>query len=457
MKIQFIGATGTVTGSKYLIELENQKKILVDCGLFQGLKELRLRNWEPLPFKPSSIDAVVLTHAHIDHTGYLPLLVKNGFTGPIYATKATRELCEVLLPDSGHLHEEDAKRANKYGYSKHHPALPLYTLEDAERALEQFVTVDYHTVYPFFDDCQISWHRAGHILGSAFIQIEEKGVKLLFSGDIGRQVDPLMKPSAIMTEADFLVLESTYGNRLHDKTDPLDLIAEVINATYKRGGTVLIPAFAVGRSQSMLYYIYLLKQQKRIPDLPVYLDSPMAIDATEIMRHNSDEHKLSAEECLDVCRMAIYTNTPEESKAIDRDESPKIVISASGMMTGGRVLHHLKVFAPDPKNTILITGFQAVGTRGARMLSHETEIKIHGEMYPVLAKVEELTNTSAHGDYEEILHWLKHFKSPPKKVFITHGEPESSLAMKATIEKELGWSCELPEYLEQVDLTRSRV
>ncbi len=452
MKLTFIGATGTVTGSKYLIEFDNGKKILVDCGLFQGLKDLRLRNWADLPFDPSSIDAVLLTHAHIDHSGYLPLLIKNGFKGPVYATKATRELCSVLLPDSGHLHEEDAKRANKYGYSKHHPALPLYTEKDGEQALKHFVDVEYQQPNAILDVCKATWHRAGHILGSSFIQLEANGVKLLFTGDIGRQVDPVMKPSALIDETDYLVLESTYGNRLHEEADPEDLLADVINATAKRGGTVLIPAFAVGRSQNLLYHIYRLKQQKRIPDLPVFLDSPMAIDATEIFLNNKAEHKLTAEECREVNKLVQYVNTVEESKAIDNIAMPKVIISASGMMTGGRVLHHLKIFVTEPKNTIVLSGYQAAGTRGDRILRGEKQLKIHGQMYPVRAQVEVLTNISAHADYQEILRWLKHFKKPPEKLFITHGEPKASKALKEHIERELGWNCVIPGYLEQFNI-----
>lgn len=452
MKLTFMGATGTVTGSKYLIELNN-KKILVDCGLFQGLKELRLRNWSPFPISPKLIDAVVLTHAHIDHSGYIPLLVKQGFKGRIYATKATKELCSILLPDSGFLHEEDARRANKYGYSKHHPAVPLYTQEDAYHSLKHFDEVDYDTLYPMPGEAEISWHRAGHILGSAFVQVQHNQKKVVFSGDIGRLNDPIMRPSELLKSADYLVIESTYGDRLHDKSDPLKVIADIINTTYSRGGTVLIPAFAVGRSQTILYYIYLLKQRNLIPDIPVYLDSPMAIDATELLLKNSGEHKLSPELCRAVCHVASYVQTSEESMAIDRDHEPKIIISASGMMTGGRVLHHLKVYVTNPLNTILMTGFQASGTRGDRMLQHEPTVKIHGDQYPVKAQLEVLTNASAHADYEEILAWLSHFEKAPQKVFITHGEPSASQALKEHIEKTYKWTCELPTYLQKVELS----
>ena len=451
MKIKFLGATGTVTGSKYLLTIQN-KHILVDCGLFQGFKELRLRNWDRLPIAPSDIDAVVLTHAHIDHTGYIPLLVKNGFKGTIYATKPTCDLCAILLPDSGYLQEEDARLANLHGYSKHHPALPLYTVKDAEKSLEHFKPMQFSQEYTLAPGIQISWHRAGHILGAAFVQFEVEGKKLLFSGDIGRFHDPIMKAPEIMREADYLVLESTYGNRLHEKSDPKDSIAAVVVETIQRGCTVLIPAFAVGRAQSILYYLAQLKKEKRIPDVPVFLDSPMAIDATLLLQQYADkETRLTPEQCRMACSVANYINTIDESKELD-EPSPKIIVAASGMMTGGRVLHHLKTIAPDPRNTILMTGYQAGGTRGADLLAGGREIKIHGEVIAVKAQVVSLNSLSAHADYEDSLYWLKQFQRAPRKVFITHGEPEAADALKKRIEKELGWSCEIPTYLEEVTL-----
>lgn len=446
-----MGATGTVTGSKYLLTIQN-KHILVDCGLFQGFKELRLRNWDRLPIAPADIDAVVLTHAHIDHTGYIPLLVKNGFKGTIYATKPTCDLCAILLPDSGYLQEEDARSANLHGYSKHHPALPLYTVKDAEKSLEHFKPMQFSQEYTLAPGIQVSWHRAGHILGAAFVQFEVEGKTLLFSGDIGRFHDPIMKAPEIMRETDYLVLESTYGNRLHEKSDPKDSIAKVVVETIQRGGTVLIPAFAVGRAQSVLYYLAQLKKEKRIPDVPVFLDSPMAIDATLLLQHYADkETHLTPEQCRMACSVANYINTIDESKELD-EPSPKIIVAASGMMTGGRVLHHLKTIAPDPRNTILMTGYQAGGTRGADLLAGGREIKIHGEVIAVKAQIVSLNSLSAHADYEDVLYWLKQFQRAPRKVFITHGEPEAADALKKRIEKELGWSCEIPTYLEEVTL-----
>lgn len=452
MQIRFLGATGTVTGSKYLLTVHN-KRILIDCGLFQGYKELRLRNWARLPFNAADIDAVVLTHAHIDHTGYIPLLVKHGFKGPIYATAATADLCTILLPDSGYLQEEDARSANRHGYSKHHPALPLYTMADAKESLKQFKTVDFSKSYSIVPGLEVSWHRAGHILGAAFVQVEAEGKRLLFSGDVGRFQDPVMKAPEFMPETDYLVLESTYGNRLHDKTDPKDSIAAVVLETMKRGGTILIPAFAVGRAQSILYYLAQLKQEKRIPDIPVYLDSPMAVDATLLLRqYASTETHLTPEQCQMACKAATYVNSVEESKALDASVEPKIIVSASGMMTGGRVLHHLKNLAPNARNTILMTGYQAGGTRGANLLEGNRVLKIHGETFTVHAQIANLNSASAHADYEDILFWLKHFQRAPRKVFLVHGEPEAAAALKKKIEIELGWTCEVPIYLEEVTL-----
>lgn len=448
MKLTFLGATQTVTGSKYLIE-SAQRKILVDCGLFQGYKALRLKNWSPLPVQPKDIDAVILTHAHIDHSGYLPLLVKNGFTGYIYTTQATFDLCSILLPDSGHIHEEDAKKANLYGYSKHHPALPLYTKEDAERSLCQFKTIQFSKSFDLFDTFEITLRRAGHILGAAMAQIETEKTKCLFTGDLGRPLDPVMNPPDLVQDTDYLILESTYGDRLHDQSDPKDRLGSIIRETAKRGGSILIPAFAVGRSQAVLYYLQKLKEEGQIPNLPIYLDSPMAIDATKILQKHLGEHKLSYEQCEKTCHIAKYINTVEESKQIDQETMPKIIISASGMMTGGRILHHIKAYAPHSKHTILINGFQAGGTRGDRLLKGERVLKIHGKMVPINAHIEYLTNTSAHADYEEILQWLEGLKRFPRKVFITHGEHQASLSLKSKIESRFGWMCELPAYLDE--------
>jgi metallo-beta-lactamase family protein len=452
MQLSFLGGTGTVTGSKYLLVL-NGKKLLIDCGLFQGYKELRLRNWSQLPVVPKTIDAVFLTHAHIDHSGYLPLLVKNGFKNTIYCTSGTKELCSILLPDSGHLQEEEARIANKYGYSKHQPALPLYTVNDAEIALHLFKTIPFDTVFQPFDGVSVQFNRAGHIIGSSFIRINYQDTSILFTGDMGRPHDFVMKEPTIIEEVDYLVIESTYGNRLHDKEDPKILLKDIINTTVRRGGSVIIPAFAVARAQTLLYYISQLKKEKSIPDIPVYLDSPMATNATQIMCNHKEELRLSENECEDLCNIATYIRTPEESKNLDQNTFPKIIISASGMATGGRILFHLKAYAPDSKNTILFAGYQAGGTRGARMVKGEQEIKIHGQMVPIRAQVASLNNLSAHADYEEILNWLSHFRKPPKKIFITHGEPEAANSLKTKIEQQFGWTCIVPHYQQTETLT----
>lgn len=453
MKLTFLGATGTVTGSKYLLE-DGEKKFLIDCGVFQGLKELRLRNWDKFPVDPASIDAVILTHAHIDHSGYLPLLVKNGFDGPVYCSSATADLCDILLPDSGYLHEEDAARANRYGYTKHHPALPLYTREDALNALKKIKPVTFGDEHRLSDFLSFHLTHAGHILGAACVHINDGQTKLVFSGDLGRLHDPVMNPPAQIQEADYLVLESTYGDRLHETTDPVDQLEKLITKTAARGGTVVIPAFAVGRAQSLMYYIYKLKQAGRIPDIPVYLDSPMAISATKLLQQHQAEHRLSKDECHAVCGSVIYTKTVEQSKEIGNKNNgmPAVIISASGMATGGRVLHHLKHFIGDPRNTVLLAGFQAAGTRGARLAHGETEIKIHGHLYPVRAEIDMLNNISAHADYQEILEWLGHFREAPRKTFLTHGEPEAASSLQFKIEENLGWNVEIPAYRDTKEL-----
>lgn len=450
MNIQFIGATGTVTGSKYLLTSGTQK-ILVDCGLFQGLKQLRLRNWAYLPFKASEIKCVLLTHAHIDHSGYIPLLVKQGFRGKIYCSPGTAELCKILLPDSGYLQEEDARFANKHQFSKHTPALPLYTQKDAENALKYFHPIDFRHTYTI-DDLSYTFLPAGHILGASLIKVSDRRVKVLFSGDLGRPHDLIMNPPTLVDETDYLVMESTYGNRVHSTRDPKEELEEVINRTAHRGGVTIIPSFAVGRAQTVLYLIYLLKQEKKIPDLPIYMDSPMATDATDLYCRYTAEHRLSHEKCELMYKVAKFVNTPEESKALDHQNTPKVIISASGMATGGRVLHHLKAYITDARNTILFTGFQAAGTRGEALIHGVDSIKIHGEYFPVRAEIVLQDALSAHADYQEIIAWLKHFKRPPREVFLTHGEPLAADMLRRKIEEDLQWKCTIPDYLETVTL-----
>lgn len=457
MKLTFLGGTGTVTGSKYLLTCDTpsgiEKRILIDCGLFQGLKQLRLKNWAPLPINPKDVDIVILTHAHLDHSGYLPLFVKNGFSGKVYCTEATQDLCEVLLLDSAYLQEEEAKYANKRSFSKHHPALPLYTQEDARNALALLTPIEYEKSIDLGDGVTAVISPNGHILGSGFVHIKNNTTSILFSGDIGRPNDILMKAPVRIKQADYLVLESTYGNRLHDKTDPKIKLAEIINKTISREGVLVIPAFAVGRAQELLYYIHLLKASGAIENkTPVYLNSPMAVDATAIFNHYGGEHRLTTEESHALCRAATIVNDIEASKRLNETNGPMIIISASGMATGGRVVHHLKAFAPNPKNTILFVGFQGAGTRGAAMLDGAESIKIHGQYVPIHANVEYLPNLSAHADYAEILDWLEGFESAPKATFITHGEPIASDCMRLHIEEELHWKTIVPDYLQTVEL-----
>ena len=447
MKLTFLGATNTVTGSKFLLTLSN-KNILIDCGLFQGLKELRLRNWTKFPVEPKSIDAIILTHAHIDHSGYLPLLVKNGFKGKVYCSQATRDLCAVLLPDSGYLQEEEAKFLNKHGTTKHKPALPLYTKIDAENALTHLAAIPMRKHYKLDDETTLSLIPAGHILGATYVEIRHYDTTILFSGDLGRPNDLIMHPPTIVQAADYLVLESTYGNRLHKKVDPLDELEAIITRTITRGGTVVIPAFAVGRAQHLLYLMYLLKEQKRIPNVPIYLDSPMAKEATNLFVRHSELHRLDEALSKRVGEVAICVGTKEESQALDTVETPKIIISASGMLEGGRVLHHIKKFAPDANSTVIFAGYQAAGTRGADMIGGKESIKMFGVDVPVKAEVQVLSNMSAHADYEEILEWLGKFNHHPRKVFITHGEPEAALSLKEKIHERFKWQCVIPEYLQ---------
>lgn len=450
MQLSFLGATGTVTGSKYLLDTGSQR-ILIDCGLFQGFKQLRLRNWAPLPFDPKRIDAVVLTHAHIDHSGYLPVLMRHGFSGPIYASAATRDLCAIVLPDAGHLQEEEAQYANRHGFSKHKPALPLFSEADGERVLQQFRALPFAQEIAL-GDIRLRLLPAGHILGAAMVHMRANDRSLLFSGDLGRTHDAIMPPPAPPPACDYLVVESTYGNRRHNGAAPERELAAIVNRTVHRGGIVLIPAFAVGRAQSILFHLARLKAERAIPDIPVYLNSPMAADVTALLQHHRAEHRLSDADADALHRVAQIVNSVEESRALNARPGPMIVISASGMATGGRVLHHLKAWASDARNTIVFVGFQAGGTRGEALLHGADQIKIHGAYIPVHAEIASIDSMSAHADYVEIIDWMAQLASAPRMVYVTHGEPAAADALRQHIEERLHWPVTVPDYREQLQL-----
>ncbi len=460
-RLTFLGATGTTTGSKFLFEHDGFR-LLVDCGMFQGLKKLRLRNREPLPLDATGVDAVVLTHAHIDHTGYLPRLVKDGFSGPVYCTKSTAELCAVMLMDSAHLQEEEARWANKKGYSKHKEALPLYDKDDAEAAISLLEPTPYSHRLELGGGLVLWFLNAGHILGSAFVCIEwktESGEtrKIVFSGDLGRPDKPVLRDPVQVSEADWLVLESTYGNRLHGEESPQSVLAQVIKESAARGGVLLIPAFSVGRTQELLFNIREMENADEIMKLPVFLDSPMAIKATRVYMDNIQDHDMQTA-LLEVRGVEIFrtrhikfTESTKQSIELNSFNGPGIIISASGMLSGGRILHHLANKMPDPRTTILFIGYQAEGTRGRAILEGAESVKIHGEYVPVKATIEQISGYSAHADYEEILAWLRGFSSKPRKTFVVHGEPESSASLAEKL-KAASFNPHVPEYLETVEL-----
>lgn len=435
-----LGGAGTVTGSKHLLELGG-RSLLVDCGLFQGLKALRLKNWEPLSREVASIDAVVLTHAHLDHSGYLPRLVREGFRGPIYCSAATADLAELLLLDSAKIQESDAEFANRHGFSKHKPALPLYGKRDAERAIGQLRPVAFGKPVDLGHGATATFRYAGHILGAATVEIRWGGKTVVFSGDLGRYDDPITPDPEPVSHADCLIVESTYGDRRHDPVAPAQALLQVIERTTARGGTAVIPAFAVGRAQELLYLLSKLKQDGALPLTPIYLDSPMATDATDLLCRHGADHKLAEDVCRASCEVATYTRDVEESKALSHNSMPKVIISASGMATGGRVLHHLKAYGPDARNTVLFSGYQAAGTRGQALLGGAREVKIHGQWIPIRAEVANLPMLSAHADVDEIMRWLAGFKRPPARTFIVHGEDDGPVGLKARIEADLGWDC----------------
>lgn len=426
--------------------------MLVDCGLFQGVKNLRLRNWSALPVDAASIEAVVLTHAHIDHSGFVPRLLDLGFRGTVFATPATADLCRLLWPDSAHLQEEEARYANRGGFSRHSPALPLYTLHSAMQALKHLKTCEFGQAFSPLPGLSATFHPAGHILGAASVHLRGAGSSILFSGDLGRSDDPIMRPPAMPPAADCVLVESTYGDRSHTGDDPIERLAGVVRRTASRGGIVLIPAFAVGRAQLLLHLVAELKARQKIPDLPVFLNSPMAADVTELFHRHPDEHRLSAAACAAMCRGVRFVNTEAQSRAINNLHYPAIVISASGMATGGRVVHHLKAFVPDARHTIVFAGYQAMGTRGASMTSGAREVKIHGQWLPVRAEVVKIDGLSAHADREDLIAWLDDLPRAPRQVFMVHGEPQAADSLRQAVQERKGWDCSVPQYLQTVEL-----
>jgi len=461
MELTFLGATGTVTGSRFLLEIRG-KRLLVDCGLYQGLKEYRLRNWEPFPVSPDRVDRVLLTHAHLDHVGYLPRFCRQGFSGAIHCTHATRDLAEIVLLDSAHIQEEDAAWANKKGYSKHRPALPLYTVPDAEHALSLFVPSHYGEDIFLTKSLRVKFKDAGHILGSSLVDIKTiksgQTRRIAFSGDLGRPDRPILQDPTQLYEVDYLILESTYGNRLHDSKPPEQELARVVNESVERGGVLIIPASAVGRTQELLYALRELEEREEIPALPVYVDSPMAIDATGVFEKRKGYYDLKAKvlelegkRILQTKRIRFCRNR-DESKIINAVARQAIIVSASGMVTGGRILHHLEHRLPRPQDTVLFIGYQAEGTRGRTILEGKPTVKIHGQEIPVKAHIEQISGFSAHADYQEVLAWLVGFNRPPRQTFIVHGEPEAAASLAGKIRDKLGWEVVIPRFRETYTL-----
>jgi metallo-beta-lactamase family protein len=458
-RITFYGAAQTVTGSKYLLESDGAR-VLVDCGLFQGLKQLRLKNWEPLPTDVTTFDAVVLTHAHLDHVGYLPRLVKSGFAKRVWCTEATAKLARIILLDSAENQERDAKEANKHGYSKHKPALPLYDARDAEEALQLVHTVDRETWFSPGGPFRMRFHDAGHLLGSCLIEVEDTShsppLRIVFSGDVGRYNGPLYHDPQPPPQCDYLICESTYGDRDHPEGDLLAGLEEVVTRSVSRGGVMLIASFAIGRAQQLIYLLQVLKHHGKIPDLPIYLDSPMSIDATTVYRAHREDHDLSegqlkGRDTVLAGPRCHLTRTVDESKAINAFEGPGVIISSSGMMEGGRILHHLKRRLPDERNTIVLGGFMAAGTRGRHLQNGAEFIRIHGHDVRVRAAIEQVPGLSGHADRGELQKWLAPLDAP-RRIFLTHGEPEPARAFAQDLREQRGWKCHAPQLGERHEL-----
>ncbi|MSQ32554.1 MAG: MBL fold metallo-hydrolase [Dehalococcoidia bacterium] len=458
VKLQFLGAAGTVTGSKFLLTA-NDRNYLIDCGLFQGADRLEQQNWQPLSIAANRISAVILTHAHLDHSGYLPRLVKLGYKGPVYASEATGELMKIILPDSGYLQEEGANYANKHGYSRHKPALPLYTSDEAYNSMKNLYSIQMNSPYSVDNQVSVTMRPAGHILGSAILDISVTNNharhRYVFSGDLGRYGMEITKEPSLVSEADYLALESTYGAREHVSNSFELRLESVVNETHKKGGVLIIPSSAVGRTQSVLFYLRKLESDKKIPIMPVYVDSPMAVDATEVYLKYKDEHNLNTqvlEKRPLISSQTRLIRKVEESKELNEKPGPMIIISSSGMLEGGRVMHHLKNRIGDPNNTVLLVGFQPTGTRGRMLMAGAKEITIHGEKVPVIAKVVWTDELSAHADFNDSLRWLSGFNRPPKTTFLVHGEPDSLSSLREKIENKYHWTVKIPEYLESFTL-----
>lgn len=452
MKLTFLGASRTVTGSKYLLECQD-KKILVDCGMFQGLKELRLLNWKEPAFDPASIDAVLVTHGHLDHCGYLPRLVKLGFKGKIYASAPTQKVAEIILKDSAKIQEEEAVRANRGGYSKHKPALPIYDLKDVEETLKLFHPIEegkWHTIENLF---KVLFQYNGHILGSTYIQVEVEGKNFVFSGDLGREMDLLLYPPKKPTHADVLLIESTYGGRIHpDEETILPELEQIVNETISRGGSLFIPSFAVERAQLVMLILWRLLKEKRIPRVPMIMDSPMGANILELFRHSKEWHKLKSEDCNEICSYFQIVTSFEETEKHTLDKQPKIVIAGSGMVTGGRILNYLEVRAGHTKDTLLFVGYQAEGTRGRKLLEGDKEIKIYGRMVPFQMQIHKIEGFSAHGDQNDLLNWLSDLEQKPSHLYIIHGETEESEAFQQKLKEVKGWDAEIPHLNQSIEI-----
>jgi metallo-beta-lactamase family protein len=451
MKIKFLGGAGTVTGSKTLVE-SNGIRILIDCGQFQGIKPLRELNWEPLPILPNTIDFVLLTHGHLDHCGWLPRLVNQGFEGKIYCTSPTAAIAKLILLDSAKIQEEEAERANKEHYSKHEKAEPLYNVIQAEKVFPLFRVLKTNEEVQLDPEISAVFRNAGHIIGACSIELKLEGKTLVFSGDIGRDDDVLMYPPIKPKEADYVFLESTYGNRIHPDEDVKLLLETYINNTYQINGTVIIPSFAVERAQTIMYLLWQLKIENKIPDISYIIDTPMGISVLDIFMNNRNWHKLSESDCIEMCKMFTLNSDYKETITSIFDKQPKVVIAASGMITGGRVLSYLERYIGLPETTVIIVGYQAEGTRGRKLLEGATEIKIYGKYYPVLAKILEIEGLSAHGDQNDLLNWLSDLKKKPEKVFLVHGENQPADELRIKINEKYGFDCAVPLMGQEIEL-----